>query len=132
MNALWKTHGNRMGTYENLWEPMGNMKAYENLWKAYEIPMETYATLWKPMKIDGTLWKPMEKQDFQAFHCILRGAERRGEILSVFTAYYAVQSAAAKFLSVPLHITRREAPRRKFQHFFLRIHILAADGASDN
>jgi hypothetical protein len=52
--------------------------------------------------------------------------------MSGFTVYYAVRSAAAKILMVSLCITRREAPRRKFEHFFLEINISAADGASDN
>ena len=97
MNTLWKTYGNRMGTYENLCKPMENMKTYENLWKAYEIPMKTNANLMGNYENDGTLWKPMEKQDFKRS-----------------TAYYAARSAAAKFGVVLLYITRREAPQRIF------------------
>jgi hypothetical protein len=37
------------------------------------------------------------RQNIEWFHCALRGAKRRGGILSGFTVYYAARSAAAKF-----------------------------------
>jgi hypothetical protein len=92
----------------------------ETLWyhkkplcKPYEKHIQTYenhmATLCIPMK---TIWNPYGK-----FYCILCGAKRRGERLSVFTVYYAARSAAAKYWVVLLCITRREAPRRIFKWF---------------
>ena len=114
MNTLWKTYGNRMGTYENLWGTYGK---YENLWKPMKSIWTPYGNLCNLMKTYEKRWKPMEtngkagfssvslhitrrgapRRTFEWFYCILRGAKPRSEIFERFTAYCAARSAAAKF-----------------------------------
>ena len=76
--------------------------------------MKTYV---KPMEIFTVYYaaRSAAAKMFACFYCILRGAKRRGEKMTVL-----------------VHITRREAPRRKFWVFLLYLCILARGGASHN
>ena len=61
--------------------------------------MHTYENHMKPLweVLLYIMRREAPRQNIEWFYCALRGAKRRGGILSGFTVYYAARSAAAKF-----------------------------------